>query len=229
MADQFNLDGLHPLFSEALERNETTLIFEIRNGNGKFLFLMFFDHDDIKSQDQLFIYLKNTKVLMPVKLYGNHRGGQFFIYIDFDQEIKIRNELGINKGNIKDPFNPFILDEFLKDLNLSFPQTLPLQVIVDNFKSNLDVIKENPDLSNKLIDETDKTVLIGIVRLPKNKTPRMKTLRKLYLYTDADPNDIDNLIGHLKRANITLAWTVPNSKNKPKNVQDLIDNMRLRF
>ena len=224
MADPFNLNGLHPLFCEALERNETTLTFEVSNGRGRFLFLMFFDYDDFESQDQLFIYLRNTKTWMKVKLYGNHKRGKFLIYVNLSQEIKIKEELGINSNKTKNPFNPFNLYEFLKNLNSSFPKTLPLKVAIENFRANLDLIQKNSDLSKKLIDEANKTVLLCEVRLPKTKTPRMKTLRKLYFYTKADPNDIDNLISRLKKANITVAWTTPDSNTSSKDVQELINN-----
>jgi hypothetical protein len=60
---------------------------------------------------------------------------------------------------------------------------------------------------NTLVDEANRTILKGIIKLPINKSPREKTLRKAYNYIDANPDDISELIELLKNRNITLSWT----------------------
>lgn len=52
--------------------------------------------------------------------------------------------------------------------------------------------------------------------------PQDKTLRKLYLYTDADVKDIDELIKLLKKFNRTVAWTTEDNNHKSANIRDLI-------
>ena len=42
MDDMYNLTGLGPPFQECRERDERTLAFELRDGKGRFVFLMFF-------------------------------------------------------------------------------------------------------------------------------------------------------------------------------------------
>ena len=55
--------------------------------------------------------------------------------------------------------------------------------------------------------------------------PRDKTLRKLYLYTDADPKDIDVLITLLKKFNRTVAWTTEDNNSKAADIHKLISKL----
>ncbi|ALP38218.1 hypothetical protein ASL14_20620 [Paenibacillus sp. IHB B 3084] len=50
------------------------------------------------------------------------------------------------------------------------------------------------------------------VKLPENKKPQDKTLRKLYVYTDGAVEDIAELIQLLKKFNMTVAWTTKDKK-----------------
>jgi hypothetical protein len=219
--ERFNLTGLDPLFREALERNEKTLAFEVSNGRGRFLFLMFFDDDDVDTQDQLFVYLRNIRFMMEIKLYGNHQRGQFFVYINSLLEEKIKQELGITSVCTQ---NPFDLYRFLQDLNAAFPITLPLITKIETLRANWSEIKQQQGLTKRIIDEENKTVLIGEKRVSRGK-PQEKTLRKLYLYTEGNPNDIANLIRCLKRVNMTVAWTTPDSNISPVDIRELINRI----
>lgn len=50
------------------------------------------------------------------------------------------------------------------------------------------------------------------MRLPESKKPQDKTLRKLYVYTDGNVEDIAELIQLLKKFNMTVAWTTKDKK-----------------
>ncbi|ELJ8549544.1 hypothetical protein SNE95_003410 [Vibrio cholerae] len=220
MSTKFNFSGLSPLFNESLERDEQTIAFEVKNGKGSFLFLMFFDKDDSETQDQLFVFLRNTRFMLELKLYGAHKKGQFDVYIKPWQEERIKSELGIGLGHSTTPFD-FV--HFLTDLNSSFPASLPLTKKIENLRKNWSVIKS--DLPKRVIKEEDKTVLIGEKRLPDGQSPSERTLRKLYLHTQGDPNDIERLIKCLKAAKMTVAWTTEDSRFSSTDVRALINRI----
>jgi hypothetical protein len=58
-----------------------------------------------------------------------------------------------------------------------------------------------------VVDEANKTILMGTKNLPSGKNPQDKTLRKLYVYTNGSADVITNLIQALRSARVTLAWT----------------------
>lgn len=215
----FNLTGLANVFNEALNRYEKSLAFEIRNGKGRFLFLMFIDDGDPNTQDQLFIYFRNIRCMQEIKLYGNHQRGQFIIY-ESNIENEIRQELGITSVNAR---NPFDLDNFLLDLNAAIPNTLPLVNTINTLRANQNIIMQN-NLATKIIDEENKTVLIGEKRVSRGR-PQDKTLRKLYFFTKGNLNDIANLIRCLRRANMTVAWTTPDSNYSPVEIREIINRI----
>jgi hypothetical protein len=159
MKIEFNLSGLKDIYLEALKRSEPTLAFEILNGRGRFLFLMFFSQEDKGSKDRLFVLLRNTQVFLKLKAYGSHREGNFLIYFqDHDQQAIIR-ELDLSQGDSK-----FDFTKFLEQLNVSLPSTLSLQ-------DKLNKVREVwPQVKNELqevIDDADKNILIGIKRLSR--------------------------------------------------------------
>lgn len=41
------------------------------------------------------------------------------------------------------------------------------------------------------------------------KSPRERTLRKLYIYTETDPAVVSEFINVLKKKNMTVKWTTP--------------------
>jgi len=197
---QFNFTGLSGIYNQAVNNNERTLAFQINNGNGRFVFMMFFDETDDESKDKLFIFLRNINFLVKLKMYGNHRQGVFTIYINEYIEGKFIEELQLNGNN-----GNFNFEEFLIQLNAQIPDTYNRAGRIQTLReiwNNLD-----NDFINELVDESNRTILKGIMRLPNERRPREKTLRKAYNYIDANPEDISELIELLRDRNITLTWT----------------------
>jgi len=199
MSLKFNFSGLTSIYQDALNRADPTLVFEIQEGNGRFVFLMFFSDEDKTSKDRLFLHLRNTNTFLELKMYGSHRNGVFDIYFNDDDKEAIINELQLGNGG-----TAFEFSSFLESLNSDIPHILLLQTKLDKLREVW------PDVQNNLpniIDQADRTILMGIKKLPIGKKPQDKTLRKLYLYTNGDERVLTNLIQALKDTNITLAWT----------------------
>jgi len=212
MDNRLNLSNLIHIYTESIEREEPTLAFEIANGRGRFLFLMFFDNEDASTKDELFIFMKNTRNMEPVKMYGNHENGQFWIYKTKRLEQSIKNELQLNSES---PKTSFVFEQFFADLNSSIPIKLSLENKINTLRNEWSLIRNH--LPKDIIDEHLKIYLIGVVKLPSNKKPREKTLRKLYLYKESSPSDVKKLIDNLKKMNMTLAWTA----NKEKSISGI--------
>lgn len=208
MSDKFELNGLNEVYNEALRKSETTLVFEISNGKGRFLFMMFFDEADKSTKDQLFIFLKSTKKMLQFKMYGSHSKGTFSIYIDEYKRRLFINELQLSGQSDS---NPFVFDTFFANINSSIPKSLPLAAKATVFKQSWEDIKSK--IPSDLIDELNKKILIGPRSLPANKKPQEKTLRKLYLFAEGGTSDeISQFIERLKKLNMTVAWTDDESK-----------------
>jgi len=199
MAFKFNLSGLKQIYEESLRRSEPTLAFEIVNGRGRFVFMMFFSKEDEESKDRLFVQLRNTQVFLELKVYGSHRKGDFFIYFNDADKQAIIDELMLEGRGVQ-----FSFEIFLEQLNGQIPQQLSLQNKIDKIREIWPQVA--PHLVN-IVDEADKTNLIGIKKLPEGKKPQDKTLRKLYIHTNGSADVISNLIEALKKAHFTLAWT----------------------
>lgn len=75
-----------------MARSEPTIAFEVRNGRGRFLFLMFFDPEDKATNDRLLVFLQNTRHMLELKLYGAHERGQFDIYLKRQDVAAIKRE-----------------------------------------------------------------------------------------------------------------------------------------
>ncbi|WP_010340141.1 hypothetical protein [Xanthomonas sacchari] len=199
MSIKFNLTGLSEIYNESLRRAEPMLAFEVVHGNGRFVFMMFFSKEDEESKDRLFVQLRNTRVFLKLKVYGSHRNGDFLIYFEAADKRAIIDELMLNGDG-----ETFIFERFLEQMNRQIPSQLPLQ-------SKIDKIREVwPNVRSKLVDivdEADKTNLLGIKKLPLGSKPKDKTLRKLYIHANGDAAVISKLIDSLKTANCTLAWT----------------------
>ncbi|MNC40122.1 hypothetical protein D3C75_888130 [compost metagenome] len=215
MAIPFNFSELNNVYLEALLSDDKTLIFETHVGKGSFLFMMFLSDEDNDSKDRLFIYLRNTKYILNVKMYGNHTKGKFEVYITDHVQNKLIEELQLTSNG-----DPFGFVRFLEQLNNSFPQTIDHNNKVAELRKNKSIIS-----SLNVVDEADKTILIGEVRLPKNKKPQDKTLRKLYMYTDGAVQDIAQLILLLKKFNMTVAWTNVDKQNSTMNVRTLLNKL----
>ena len=169
---QFNFAGLHGIYAEALRRFDPTLVFELINGRGRFVFMMFFSPEDKGSKDRLFLYLRNINKFLELKAYGSHRSGDFLIYFNEGDEKDIIEELQL-AGN----GGAFLFEQFLVALNQQIPITLPLQYKLDKMREIWPQVGHN---LVTVIDQAEKTRLIGIKNLPEGQNPRDKTLRKLY-------------------------------------------------
>lgn len=218
MDNKYNLAGLAGVFNEAEVRNEPTIVFEVNEGAGRFLFMMFFDAEDASTKDLLFIFMRNTQRMVKLKLYGNHRKGQFHLYLKDYVKNWFKQELLIGNNNVS---NPLDFDRFFESLNQSIPSSLPLQAKINKLRETWrDVMDELP---SEIVDEEEKTILLGDKGLPEGYKPKEKTLRKLYLYADGNATDITILIENLKRLNRTVAWTNDINKiDRAKKVKDLI-------
>ncbi|QBC42099.1 hypothetical protein [Iodobacter fluviatilis] len=190
------------VWTEALERNEPTLAFELSNGRGRFLFMMFFDPEDKSTKDQLLLFLQNTRYMLPLKLYGAHSKGDFRIFLESWQVEKIKKELQLEYTDGA----AFDITSFIDALNKKIPESIKLAEKIKILRDNLPAY--NSELKN-ILDFHERTELIGEVRLPDGKAPREKTLRKLYLYSTRSPEYVAEYIANLKSRNCTLSWRIP--------------------
>lgn len=60
MADKLSLNGISNIFNESIARNEPTLAFELRNGKGLFLFMMFFNYEDDSTKEAIYLHEEHT-------------------------------------------------------------------------------------------------------------------------------------------------------------------------
>lgn len=211
---KFNFKGLKNIYSAALDSTDPTIAFEIQNGCGVFVFMMFLSKEEKEKNDKLFIYFRNIKTLHNIKLYGGHISGDFYAYINDELEGLIKRELQLQGGG----GHAFNIENFLNDINNSIPEYLPSSVKGATLR---DVW---PSISNEMkefVDEADKKILIGLKRLKENTKARDKTLRKLYLYVECQDNSIAEFIEKIKNKTLTLAWT-NDPKKTPKSFSQLI-------
>lgn len=206
MSVLFNFNRLQAVYRDAVLHKEPTIAFELRDGPGRFVFMMFFSPEDEGSKDKLFVLLGRTQKLLQLKMYGSHRNGDFKVYVNPRDQSAIRDEL-----NLHDRGPAFKLSDFLQKLNQQIPQSLPLNKTIETLRQEKEFFKSEPDLRN-LVDEASKVYLIGVKHLPPDKRPREKTLRKLYLHISASSDVVSSFISYLKEANCTVAWTDDPSK-----------------
>jgi hypothetical protein len=193
---------MREIYSNAIRAKEPTIAFELRNGRGRFLFMMFFSEDDEESRDALFVFLLKTQVLLRLKMYGSHRKGDFNVYFTGTDIRKIRRELELEQTDT----TQFEFQRFLGDLNSQIPANIPFAKQIGTLRENR-AIFQNDSRLRKVIDEGNKIYCTGPIRLPDNKHPREKTLRKLYLHLDANPQSVHTLIQRLKERNWTVGWS----------------------
>lgn len=199
MPADFNLTGLYNAYHEAIRRGDFTFAFEVRMPPGRFIFFMFFAENDKKSKDLLYLYLQNTNLLEQIKLYGSHRNGCFEIYFNRRLEEAIKAELGIVGGGNK----PFNLYNFFKELNRNIPQHLPAQTQIATLRQYYPQIRAKIP---RVVNDEDKIYWMGFMR-PKNGAPREQTLRKLYIHTECNHQQIDRLLEAIAPHGLTLKWT----------------------
>jgi hypothetical protein len=183
--------------------------------------MMFLAEEDVESRDKLFIYLRNTKVLLNFALYGSYTRGGTHAYLKPDQVCAMIAELQLADA----PGVPFDFERFLQDLNALIPPSISLEVTVDAFRR---VWPEARDQLREVVDDNLKTTLVGIRRLPPGQSPREKTLRKLYVNTNGQSAEIGSLIRSLKAARVTLAWSAdPNAVSRSfADIASAIENRR---
>lgn len=213
IATKFNFNKLKDIYNSTLKSNDRAIAFDVQINKGKFLFMMYLSDEDEESKDMLFIYMRNTRVLLKLKMYGSHRKGKFEVYIKEGEREKMIKELSLSHNGSHFDFN-----SFLDQLN----EKIPLNISKEN---KIKILRNNKNIVSSLgmVDEAEKTILIGVRKLPAEKKPRDKTLRKLYLYTDANEADIDELIKLLKKFNHTVAWTTEDNAHKATDIRVLIE------
>lgn len=214
MSVQFNFNQLHTIYSKAWLNKKPTIAFELVIGRGHFVFMIFFSPEDTKaSGENLFIYLRNANSLLKIKLYGSRRNGDFKVFVNERQQQLMTDELQLVPGQ-----GNFNFEQFLSELNNQIPQELPEQKNIDTLRN---IWRNVEDQLKDTVDQADRTILIGVTKLPDNKKPQDKTLRKLYIFTDSTADDINDFIKVLKENNYTLKWTDDVTKI-PKSFADLI-------
>ena len=211
MPIKFNFNRLQNIYFATLNSDDKATAFDIQIGKGRFLFMMYLSDEDKEAKDTLFIYMRNTKVLRKLKMYGSHKKGTFDVYISEKIQNEMTEELCLTHSG-----KPFDFEHFLEELNSNIPLEIRQETEIKTLRENRKIIS-----SLDVVDEAKKTVLIGDKHLSVGK-PQDKTLRKLYLYTDADVKDIDELIKLLKKFNRTVAWTTEDNNHKSANIRDLI-------
>lgn len=214
MTIKFNFDRLKNIYVSTLKSYDKAVAFDVQVGRGNFLFMMYLSDEDEEAKDMLFIYMRNTNVLRKLKMYGNHTKGTFDVYIDKEMQNALIKELCLSHAD-----NTFDFNRFLNQLNGSIPLEITPETKINNLRNNRDIIG-----ALGVIDEAEKTVLIGQRRLSVGH-PQDKTLRKLYLYTNADPKDIDELIKLLKKFNRTVAWTSEANREDVVDIHKLISSL----
>lgn len=210
MGERINFYRLGPIYTSALNNARGTVAFEIRVQRGVFVFMMFLEQNidnesSDSSRDILFLFLKNSTQLLKIKLYGSHKSGDFFIYLNEHLEDAIRKELGI-KGEADVPFD---FAEFMRSINDNIPDNVSFNDFRKTLRDNIRAV----DADHTLIDEEEKIYLSALIHLPDNKHPREQTLRKLYLYVDAERDVVDLFIKKLREKNCTLGWSAEKQKD----------------
>ncbi|WP_152623752.1 hypothetical protein [Pseudomonas sp. PI1] len=204
MGIPFDFSRINNIYVSALNNDRQTIVFEVRNGVGVFVFMMFFSEED-ESKDQLFLYLSRTQCMLQFLMYGKHttrnpESNKFVVYIKPGDIEKIREELHIDGGR-----GQFNLEQFLLELNNGIPQQLELHELQRNCRRHSEAFAD--PLLRKVIDQGDKIYLIGPRQLAAGKKPQEKTLRKLYLHVEGEVDVLERFIRELKARNKTLAWT----------------------
>jgi len=177
----------------------------------------FLPEDTKTSGANLFVYLRHKNSLLKLKLYGSRRNGDFKVFFNEIQQKLMTEELQlvVGQGN-------FNFEKFLYELNNIIPQELPDQENIDTLRN---VWRNVKDELKDTVDEADRTILIGVTKLPDYKKPQDKTLRKLYVFTDSTAGDINDFIKVLTENNYTLKWTNDEEKIS-KSFSDLIIKLK---
>lgn len=200
---KFNFTRLHAPFMEAIKQKNASIVFSLRNGRGRFVFMLFIPSDNagqiLWKKLDAYIILGRTQAVINPELSGFYTQGRFDFKFSEDDEAAIREELDINHaegGN-------FEFATFYESLNQEIPQTVPLVDCIRHMQENSQVVERH---CAKHLEHADRRFLLSHQPLPPNKKPRDETLRKL-IYLARDPRVVSGMIAHLKRLNWTLKWT----------------------
>ncbi|MCY6354412.1 hypothetical protein [Clostridium sp. ZS2-4] len=215
MVVEFDFSKLKNVYIATLESLDKALAFDLKVGRGRFLFMMFLSEEDKESKDILFLYMRNTRIMRRIKLYGNHIMGTFKAYINEDVQNCLIQELQLEHTG-----RSFNFMNFLCQINEAIPQEINIDDKIKTLRDNCSIIR-----TLNVIDESDKTVLIGERKLSVG-TPQDKTLRKLYMYTNSIIEDITELIRLLKKMNMTVAWTTEENRYREPDIRRMIENLK---
>ena len=208
---EYNFNELKNVYMEALHSYDKSVAFDINIGRGRLLILLFLSEAD--DRDSLFVYLRNTNRMCKFKMYGSHKKGDFKVYISEEEQDYMIAELQLREKGDK-----FQFEQFLNQINHSIPQSISIDEKVKTLRNNRNIIRAIA------IDENDKTVLIGTKKLSQGE-PQDKTLRKLYMYTEGNPETVTDLIKKLKNANMTVAWTTEDQRYRAADINAMINGI----
>jgi len=190
MTQLFNFSKLKNIYSTAWIDKQHSLAFEVAIGTGRYVFMIFFSPEDkASSGEELYIHLRNVNSLMRMKLYGSRKNGVFNVYIRPDQAQLMIDELQLCSGG-----GHFTFESLLDELNDAIPQHIDFNDKINTIRDVWPVVGDQ--LSN-VLDDADKTILIGIKKLPQGYHPREKTLRKLFMFTNSRATDVSAFIASL--------------------------------
>lgn len=211
MAFEFNLNRLQNIYAATMQSIDKATAFEIEIDKGRFLFMMFLSKEDYELKDMLVVYMRNTSVLHRIKLSGNHEKGIFQVSISDELKACFMQELQVKPDDREFDFN-----RFLSLLNENIPREISQEKRVKTLRNNKEIIR----ILN-VVDEPEKNVLIGDKHMPSG-TSQDRAFRKIYLYTDANPKDIMQLITLLMKLNRTVMWTTEEDKHREADIQRMI-------
>ena len=166
--EPYNFTGMREIYSNAIRAKEPTIAFELRNGRGRFLFMMFFSEDDEESRDALFVFLLRTQVLLRLKMYGSHRKGDYNVYFTDTDILKIRQELELEQNTTLFEFR-----RFLGGLNSQIPANIPFAEQIGTLRENR-AIFQNDSRLRRVIDEESKIYFTGVIQLQTTNTLEKK-------------------------------------------------------
>ncbi len=212
---KFNFSRLQNIYIQTLKTYDKSVAFDIQVGKGRFLFTMYLSEEDKEARDTLFIFMRNTKVMKHIKMYGNHVKGTFDVYISKDVQGKLIEELQLSGGS-----RCFDFIRFLNQLNDRIPLEMQDEERIRLLRQNRHIIS-----SIHLVDECDKTVFIGDKKLPEGSKQRVRTLRKLYMYTESDIKDVNAYIQYLYKSHRTVAWTTPDKDYMAADIRALLQSV----
>lgn len=210
---KFNFTGLKDIYQQALESDGKSLAFETTIGKGHFMFMMFLSKEDGGDRDILFLFLRHVNRLLRIKTYGSHRKGDFKVFLSDADLRAMVDELQLCSGE-----GHFRVECFLDELNNKIPSHLSLEESHQVLRKNVTL------LPPQVVEDVDKTVLLGVAKLPEGRKPQDKTLRKLYLFADGSYAEKSQFIMQLKSNNYTVRWTSEENREKAASINDFLNS-----